>query len=131
MKQNIVYVGLDVDDTQYYGSALDKTNGEVITFKCRPTLKGLLYQLDRIHKCFPGSIFRVCYEASYIGYTLQRDLVEKGYHCDVIAPTSIPSPRGKQVNLELLVRQLKGIKNLFALTMITEIGDIKRFPHPR
>ena len=25
----------------------------------------------------------------------------------------------------------KGIKNLFALTMITEIGDIQRFPHPR
>jgi transposase len=25
----------------------------------------------------------------------------------------------------------KGIKNLFALTMICEIGDIKRFPHPR
>ena len=85
MKQNIVYVGLDVDDTQYHGSALDKTNGEVITFKCRPTLKGPLYQLDRLHKCFPGSIFRVCYEASYIGYTLQRDLVEKGYHCDVLA----------------------------------------------
>ena len=100
MKQNIVYVGLDVDDTQYYGSALDKTNGEVITFKCRPTFKGLLYQLDRIHKCFPGSIFRVCYEASYIGYTLQRDLIEKGYHCDVIAPTSIPSPWGKQVKTD-------------------------------
>ena len=25
----------------------------------------------------------------------------------------------------------KGIKNLFALTMITEIGDVRRFPHPR
>jgi transposase len=25
----------------------------------------------------------------------------------------------------------KGIKNLFALTMITETGDVKRFPHPR
>jgi transposase len=24
----------------------------------------------------------------------------------------------------------KGVKNLFAPTMITEIGDIKRFPHP-
>lgn len=24
-----------------------------------------------------------------------------------------------------------GIKNLFALTKITEIGDVKRFPHPR
>ena len=25
----------------------------------------------------------------------------------------------------------KGIKHLFALTMITEIGDVKRFAHPR
>ena len=25
----------------------------------------------------------------------------------------------------------KGIKNIFALTMITEIGDVKRFTHPR
>ncbi len=25
----------------------------------------------------------------------------------------------------------KGIKQLFALTMITEIGDVKRFTHPR
>ncbi|MCP4470722.1 MAG: transposase, partial [Gammaproteobacteria bacterium] len=33
-------------------------------------------------------------------YTLQRDLVEKGYHCDVVAPTSIPSPRGKQVKTD-------------------------------
>jgi hypothetical protein len=47
MKQNIIYVGLDVDDTQYHGSALDKNTGEVITFKCRPTLKGLSNQLDR------------------------------------------------------------------------------------
>jgi transposase len=25
----------------------------------------------------------------------------------------------------------KGIKHLFALTMVTEIGDVKRFAHPR
>ena len=259
MKQNVIHIGLDVDDTQYHGSALNKSTGEVLDFKCRPNLKGLLGQLDKLHKYFPGSTFKLCYEASYIGYTLQRDLAEKGYHCDVVAPTSIPSPRGKQVktdridaaqlvqfyanklltlvaipeleqeqdrdlirsrqklleqqtelrkhiqallrrngrhykvetqnkshwtlrhycwlertietssgslkvNLELLVRQLKGInsilteyaqqiealaktpryeslvqaltcykgiKNLFALTMITEIGDVKRFPHPR
>jgi len=42
----------------------------------------------------------VCYEASYIGYTLQRDLAEKGYHCDVVAPTSIPSPRSKQIKTD-------------------------------
>jgi transposase len=40
----------------------------------------------------------------------------------------------KTPRYEPLVKALtcyKGIKNLFALTMITEIGDIKRFPHPR
>ena len=39
----------------------------------------------------------MCYEATYIGYTLQRDLAENGYQCDVVAPTSIPTPRSKQI----------------------------------
>jgi hypothetical protein len=41
MKQKIVYIGLDVDDTQYHGSALNKETGELLSFRCRPTLKGL------------------------------------------------------------------------------------------
>ena len=259
MKQNILYVGLDVDDTQYHGSAFNEDTGEVIDFKCRPTLKVLLQQLDRMVRHFPGRTIRLCYEASYVGYCLQRDLMTNGIHCDVVAPSIIPSPRGKsiktdridagylaqfyasnlltivqppdeeqeqdrdllrsrqkvmqqrthlrkhlqavlrrnglhykaqtqykthwtkhhyfwlartieglsgslKVNLEFLLRQLtglnqllteysqqieelantpryqesvqsltcyKGIKNIFALTMITEIGDIKRFPHSR
>ena len=91
MKQNILHIGLDVDDTQYHGSALNQTTGEVLDFKCRPNLKGLLGQLNKLGKYFPGSSFRICYEASYIGYTLQRDLVENSYHCEVVAPTSIPT----------------------------------------
>jgi transposase len=259
MKQNIIHIGLDVDDTQYHGSAFNKDTGEVIDFKCRPTLKGLLQQLDRMARHFKGHKIKLCYEASYVGYCLQRDLMCNDIHCDIVSPSSIPSPRGKaiktdridagylaqfyandlltivqppdeeqeqdrdllrsrqkvmqqrnqlrkhlqavlrrsglhykaqtqykshwtkhhyfwlartidglsgslKVNLELLLRQLKalnevlteygqqidvlanlpryqpavqsltcykGIKNIFALTMITEIGDIKRFPHPR
>jgi transposase len=259
MNQNILHVGLDVDDTQYHGSAFNKATGEVIDFKCRPTLKGLLTQLDKLQRHFQSRPLRLCYEASYVGFHLQRDLRAHGWHCDVVAPSSIPSPRGKaiktdridagylaqfyandlltvvqppdaeqeqdrdllrsrqkllqqrtqlrthlqsllrrnglhfkaqtgfkthwtkphyawlqrtvkgssgclRVNLTLLLRQLrdldevlaeygehiealagtpryqeavrsltcyKGIKNLFALTMITEIGDIKRFAHPR
>ena len=42
MKRNIIHIGLDVDDTQYHGSAFNKDTGEVINFKSRPTLKGLL-----------------------------------------------------------------------------------------
>lgn len=41
MKQTFVYVGLDVDDTQYPGSAFDQHTGAVLDFHCRPTLKGL------------------------------------------------------------------------------------------
>ena len=99
MKKNAIYIGLDVDDTRYHGSALNPETGEVISFKCRPTFKGLLGQLDRLRKCFPIEVFRLCYEASYIGFTLHRDLAAKGYHCDVVAPTSIPIARGKPERL--------------------------------
>ena len=42
MSQNVVYVGIDVDDVHYHGSALDKATGDVLEFQCRPTLKGVL-----------------------------------------------------------------------------------------
>ena len=71
MKQNIIHIGLDVDDKQYHGSALNHSAGEILDYKCRPNLKGLLDQLDRLHQYFPGSTFKLCYEAPYIGYSLQ------------------------------------------------------------
>ena len=67
MKQRIVYVGLDIDDTQYHGSAFNKDTGEIIDFHCRPTLKGLLRQLEKLGQHFSGCTFRVCDEASYLG----------------------------------------------------------------
>ena len=94
MNKKVVHVGLDVDDTQYHGAALNKATGELLNFKCRPTLKGLLGQLAKIRKHFPRYVVRVVYEASYIGFTLQRDLDEKGVHCDVVAPSSIPRQGG-------------------------------------
>ena len=100
MKQKIVYVGLDVDDTQYHGSALDKESGELLSFRCRPTLKGLLGQFAKIRKHFPGHILHLAYEASYIGFTLQRDLTEQGICCDVVAPSSIPRKGGKAVKTD-------------------------------
>ncbi len=50
MKQNIRHIGFDVDDTQYHGSALNHTTGEILDFKCRPNLKGLLGQLDKLQE---------------------------------------------------------------------------------
>jgi transposase len=259
MGENVIYVGIDVDDVRYHGSALDKRTGEVLDFRCRPTLKGLVQQLKKVQEYYGGSQLQLCYEASYVGFSLQRDLKARGFDCEVVAPSSIPRRAGKavktdridamelaefyandlltivaapdaqteqardllrsrqqlmqqqgkmrrhiqsllrrngfhykaetqrkthwqthhygwlektiagcsgslKVNLSLLLRQLKsldeilgaygeevealamtpryrepvkaltcykGIKNLFALTMITEIGDVKRFAHPR
>ena len=97
MSHNVIYICLDVDDTQYHGSARYIETCEVINFMCRPTLKGLLDQLIELYKALPTTAFTLCYEASYVGYTLQQDFTEKGYHRYVVAPCSIPSPRGKQV----------------------------------
>ena len=51
--------------------------------------------------------------------------MEYGRHIEELAAT----PRYREAVQSLTC--YKGIKNLFALTMITEIGDIQRFPHPR
>ena len=53
MKQTILYVGLDVDNTQYHGSAFDQHTGAGLDFQCRPTLKGLLRQLEKLRQHFP------------------------------------------------------------------------------
>ncbi len=100
MHQRVLYVGLDVDDTHYHGSALSQETGEVLHFQCRPTLKGLVGQLTKLCKHFAGHTVQVAYEASYIGYTLQRDLVSQGYHCDVVAPSSIPRVGGNAIKTD-------------------------------
>jgi cation:H+ antiporter len=46
MNKKIAHIGLDVDDTQYHGAALNKATGELFHFKCRPTLKGFMSQLS-------------------------------------------------------------------------------------
>ena len=76
MKQKIVYIGLDVDDTQYHGSAFNKETCEILSFRCRPTLKGLLGQLVKVRKHFPRHVIKLAYEAWYIGFTLQQDLAD-------------------------------------------------------
>jgi hypothetical protein len=60
MSQNVVYVGIDVDDVRYHGSALDKRTGETLDFQCRPTLKRLVQQLNKVQEYFGGLPFKLC-----------------------------------------------------------------------
>ncbi len=100
MSQNVIYVGIDVDDVHYHGCALDKATGEVLEFQCRPTLKGLVGELKKVREYFGGGKLKLCYEASYIGFSLQRDLNGRDYDCEVVAPTSIPRRGGKSVKTD-------------------------------
>ncbi len=55
---------------------------------------------------------------------LQRDLVAKDYHCDVAAPTSTPSSRGKQVKTDRIdAAQLVQFYANNLLTLVTIIPE--------
>jgi hypothetical protein len=53
MNQNVIYVGIDVDDVHYHGSVLDQHTGEVLDFRCRPTVKRLVDQLEKTRAYLP------------------------------------------------------------------------------
>ncbi len=61
MKQNIMHITRDVDDTRYHGSALNTDTVEVVEFKFRPTLKGLLQHMDRTARHFKELKFELCF----------------------------------------------------------------------
>ncbi|MGB5741704.1 MAG: transposase [Sedimenticolaceae bacterium] len=100
MNQNIVYVRIDVDDVRYHGSALNPSSGEILDFQSRPTLKGLVGQLEKVREYFGEAQLKLCYEASYVGFSLQRDLQDRGYDCAAVAPSSIPRRAGKSVKTD-------------------------------
>jgi transposase len=100
MNQKIIHIGLDVDDNAFHGCAFDRETGELRNFKCRPTAKGLSHQLDKIQEQYPQDRLQICYEATYLGFSLQRDLTKLGYHCEVICPNSIPRIRGNRIKTD-------------------------------
>jgi len=67
-------------------------------FRTKPQVPALLKKLQSLG--FSLKSLHVCYEATYVGYTLHRDLVNKGVHCDIVAPSSIPVPPGKRVKTD-------------------------------
>lgn len=68
MDKNVIYVGIDVDDVHYHGSALDKATGELLNFRCRATLKGLVGQLDTVHEYFGGARIKLCFEPPTLAF---------------------------------------------------------------
>jgi len=100
MEKSVIYVGIDVDDKAFHAGALVGGSGEVIEIKCRPTAKGLHNKLRALGDKYPRHQMKLCYEASYIGFCLKRELEELGYDCVVVSPSSIPRVHGNQVKTD-------------------------------
>lgn len=98
MGTSILFVAVDVDDNSFHGCGLNRGTGELREFVCRPSVGHLIKKLD----VFRGAGFdvRVCYEATYLGYSLQRALAGSGYDCEVIAPSMIPERVGKRIKTD-------------------------------
>jgi transposase len=100
MKKEILHVGIDVDDQAFHVTAFLKDTGEVVEDKCKPTVKSLQRKLESLGERFPEFKIKTCYEATYIGFTLQRELSVIGFDCAVVAPSSIPRVHGNQVKTD-------------------------------
>ena len=94
MSRSIIYLGMDVHKESVTIAVLPAD-------AVAPTrLERLPNDLAKLRRFFDrlaqhGEL-RACYEASGAGYVLQRAIQAWGYHCDVIAPSLIPTKPGVQ-----------------------------------
>lgn len=99
MEKDVLFVGIDVDDKAYHVAIVDEKGKEVIRFMTDASPQKLVSKLRKVAE---GRCFKVCYEATYIGYSLQRALNKSKIECEVIAPSLIPTLPGKKVKTDKL-----------------------------
>ena len=101
MNNSIIYLGIDVHSTNYTFCALSVTLGEAPKVVAENQTEADDYQVlqmvNSLKKQFGESTNIVCgYEAGCLGFTLFHTLDNHGIECKVLAPTTIPTARGKK-----------------------------------
>ena len=86
-----IWVGLDVHLDSITAAILEDEAQDPEVVKLSGDLMKVRRLFRRLAKRGP---VRACYEASGAGYVLQRTLDHDGFHCDVIAPSLIPTLPG-------------------------------------
>jgi transposase len=97
MKDNILYVGLDVHRDSI-AAAVAEREGEARSRGIIPNTTEAVAKL--IKQLGPARRLRVCYEAGPCGYVLYRQLKRLGVHCEVIAPSLMPVRPGDRVKTD-------------------------------
>lgn len=96
--KNVLYVGPDVDDKNFHIGAIDSETGEVFETSCKSTTGSLIKQLEKFKA--QGKSLKLCYEATYLGFSLHRALKKEGFDCQVIAPSMIPEIASSRVKTD-------------------------------
>lgn len=115
MKSNIIHVGLDVDDTQYHGlpPRQRRSSGSSMSAHVQGPADTALEAVEAFSRLLDQSLLR----GVQCGLQPAAGLTEHGYHCDVVAPTQIPKPRGKAVKTDRI--DAKQLAQYYANDLLT------------
>lgn len=100
MKKKVLHVGLDVDDKSFHIGAFCRETGEIFEMTAKPNVGNLMRKLEKFTK--QDFELKLCYEATYIGYSLCRDLRKNGFEAEIIAPSMIPEIASGRVKTDRL-----------------------------
>ena len=98
--KKLLHVGLDVDDKSFHIGAFCSETGEVFELTSRPNSGDLLKKLLKFQE--KNFQIKICYEATYIGYSLHRALQKENIDVEIIAPSMIPELASKRVKTDRL-----------------------------
>ena len=114
----ILYVGLDVHKESIVVATAPQGDTQVELYG---QIGGTLDALDKLLKKLakPGVELRFVYEAGPCGYVIYRHLVKGRYHCEVIAPSLIPTKASDRVKTDR--RDARQLARLFRAGELTAI----------
>jgi len=115
--KKLLHVGLDVDDKSFHIGAFCSETGEVFELTCKPNFGNLLKKLDKFRE--QNFEIKLCYEATYIGYTLCRSLRKESIDADIIAPSLIPELSSNRVKTDRL--DANKLAKYYASNLLTKI----------
>ena len=89
---SIAYIGLDVHTTNYTICAYTIENEKFFAeTTIKPDIKELEKYLKRLQELQSDGCKLICgYEAGCLGYSLYHQLMNRGYECVILAPTTMP-----------------------------------------
>jgi transposase len=100
MNARLLFIGIDVDEKNFNCFVLEDGKEDGRWFRTSPNLRSLLSVLNTEIK--EGASLHFCYESSYAGFFLCRELQKAGHECSVIASSLIPKMAGERVKNDRL-----------------------------